>query len=140
MALLLRLLQFFYFQCLCLRLLLFLFRKNLLAIPALLPELFCLGTEGESANLVIVIGRAARDTDGGIFISPLALLVAAEVVLAMMEFLMFGCVAMSGCMYDLYCRVLIRVIRLIFDDGLEKESECRGNSIPGYAPSMVIGN
>ena len=68
----------------------------------------------------------------------LALLAAAGVVPAMIDYLMFGCVAVVDCTYNLYCRLLIRVIRLIFDDGHEKSSECRGVAIPGYATSVVI--
>jgi hypothetical protein len=43
----------------------------------------------------------------------LALLAAAEVVSAMINYLMFGCVAVVDCTYNLYCRLLIRVIRLV---------------------------
>ena len=68
----------------------------------------------------------------------MALLAAAEVVSAMIDYLIFGCVAVVDCTYNLYCRLPIRVIRLFFNDGHKKRSECRGIVIPGYATSVVI--
>ena len=60
---LLHLLQFFRVYCLRLHLLLLIFCDEL---HFLLLFLFCLGTMGEGARLVLVISLAARETDGGI--------------------------------------------------------------------------